>query len=785
MTWPTLIWGAPRWGGPALALGVVAALMLLWGYLRAPARGPLRLACAGLKAAGLTALLVSLAEPLLTGSRPKRGANAFVVLADNSRSLSIRDEGARATRGDWLRDALRDDAPWRARLAQDFDVRTFVFDTHTRPVAGFDGLAFDGEATALTGALDSIARRFHGLPLAGVLLLTDGNRTDAGDPDWTRLAPVYPVVPPTRPVRKDIGVEAVSVSQTSFEAAPVEVRADVAATGFEGEELIAAVTDETGQELDRQRVKALAGGTRSPLRFQLRPERRGVHFFTVNAFAAANESRHDGKDDHDSSGEPTLENNRRLVVVDQGGGPYRVLYVGGRPNWEYKFLRRAEADDEQVQFVGLLRIARKQPRFDFRDARSGPTSALFEGFDHPDPDSAERADQPVLVRLGTRDEAELRDGFPKTAEELYAYHAVVLDDVEAAFFTQDQLALLRSFVSQRGGGFLMLGGPDSFAEGRYDRTPVGDILPVYVNHAAEEGPLTSCRLVLTREGWLQPWVRTRKTEDDEQRRLASMPAFQVLSQTGAIKPGAVVLAEARDEAGKVAPALVAQRFGKGHVGALLVGDLWRWGLRRSGPTASDLERSWRQTVRWLVADVPERVEVTIRPRANAAAPAVEVAVRVRDAAYRALDDAKVSIHVVRPGGETFDVEADPDGHEAGAYTATIATRTPGPYRITASATAPDGSAVGQREAGWAAQPAADEFARLGPDRALLDTIAAKTRGQVVEGARLDDFIASLSARGAPITERWSAPFWHQPLFFLFAIVCLVAEWGLRRTNGLA
>ena len=68
-----------------------------------------------------------------------------------------------------------------------------------------------------------------------------------------------------------------------------------------------------------------------------------------------------------------------------------------------------------------------------------------------------------------------------------------------------------------------------------------------------------------------------------------------------------MLAQVRDAAGKAAPALVAQQFGKGHVAALLIGDLWRWGLRRDDPAESDLDRSWRQTVRWLVGDVPGRL----------------------------------------------------------------------------------------------------------------------------------------------------------------------------------
>ena len=72
-----------------------------------------------------------------------------------------------------------------------------------------------------------------------------------------------------------------------------------------------------------------------------------------------------------------------------------------------------------------------------------------------------------------------------------------------------------------------------------------------------------------------------------------------------------------------------------------------------------------------------------------------------------------------------------------------------------------------------------------PDREFLKTIAAKTHGEVVDGDSLASFVASLSSRSAPITEPWTSPLWHQPLYFLFAIVCLLAEWGLRRMNGLA
>ena len=90
---------------------------------------------------------------------------------------------------------------------------------------------------------------------------------------------------------------------------------------------------------------------------------------------------------------------------------------------------------------------------------------------------------------------------------------------------------------------------------------------------------------------------------------------------------------------------MAQSFGKGHVAALLIGDLWRWGMRRENQSEDDFDRSWRQTVRWLVGDVPNRVEVTVRPKTDSETPALHLAARVRDAEYRPLDNAKVTFRV--------------------------------------------------------------------------------------------------------------------------------------------
>jgi hypothetical protein len=142
--------------------------------------------------------------------------------------------------------------------------------------------------------------------------------------------------------------------------------------------------------------------------------------------------------------EATLANNVRVLAVDRGRGPYRILYVSGRPNWEYKFLRRALADDDQVDLVGLIRIAKREPKFEFRGRAGESSNPLFRGFGNQSQEEIERYDQPVLIRLNTRDEVELRGGFPKTAEDLFGYHALIVDDLEAEFFKPDQMSLLQN-----------------------------------------------------------------------------------------------------------------------------------------------------------------------------------------------------------------------------------------------------------------------------------------------------------------------------------------------------
>jgi uncharacterized membrane protein len=597
------------------------------------------------------------------------------------------------------------------------------------------------------------------------------------------LPPIYPVVVGGDRELPDLAVSRVTVTQTNFETTPVTILAEISGTGMNGQSIVTQLIDRDGREVQRH-VGQLSKDKNGSLvhRFQFRPEQPGVSFYRVRAFAARDEA---AVAADRTAIEATLANNTRLALVDRGRGPYRVLYIAGRPNWEFKFLRRAVAEDDEVELIGLLRIAKREPKFSYRSRADETTNPLFRGFGNQGDATAEQFDEPVLLRFGARDQTELRDGFPKTAELLFEYHAVVLDDVEAGFFTRDQMSLLLQFVSQRGGAVLMLGGQESFAPGDYARTPLGELLPVYFDKSNPALPPGEYRWSLAREGWLQPWVRLRGTEAEEEQRIAQMPPFRIVNGVTGLKPGASVLASFLSTSGDQTPrpGLVVQPFGQGRSAAMLAGDLWRWGLRRPNLANQDLDQAWRQTIRWLVADVPGRVEVHVKrdPGENQAGAALSV--RVRDPIAQPLDNADVKVTMATPDGKQIALDVVPSETTPGEYQATFVPRVEGGYQARVTVAAPDGGEVGGSEAGFVHEPASDEFRTLLPNRELLQRIAERTGGEVIEPRQLEPFVASLPNRRIPITEPWVYPLWHQWPMLVLALACLVGEWGLRRWKG--
>jgi len=164
---------------------------------------------------------------------------------------------------------------------------------------------------------------------------------------------------------------------------------------------------------------------------------------------------------------------------------------------------------------------------------------------------------------------------------------------------------------------------------------------------------------------------------------------------------------------------------------------------------------------------------------------IMLTLNVRDETYQEVDFADVELQIDTPDGQKLPIQMEPTPGQLGQYQATFSPREQGAYLATITAKDSLGVLIGTDETGWASQPAAEEFRTLSPNRDLLEQLAEKSGGELVELENLNSFITSLKSRKLPVMRSIVHPLWHRPSVFLFAVLCFAGEWGIRRWRGVA
>src|SRR6188508_1244257 len=161
-----------------------------------------------------------------------------------------------------------------------------------------------------------------------MVLFTDGNATDAAKLEALLAtqpkAPIYPVVLGLSEAPRDIALQSVDVTQTPFADSPVAMTARVAATGFADQEISLVIRDEAGKTIQTEKHRLGKDESTHTFQMRFRPEKMGLSFFDVWAVPTAAVKDLDAVEKFAaSSGELTMENNRRVLAVDRRTGPYR------------------------------------------------------------------------------------------------------------------------------------------------------------------------------------------------------------------------------------------------------------------------------------------------------------------------------------------------------------------------------------------------------------------------------------------------------------------------------
>ena len=729
---------SPPWPAAAAVLLVLASAGLTaWTYFRQgpPARGG-RLLLA-LRAATLAVLLLALLRPTVSVKAVEARQNFLAVLLDDSQSMSIADRDG-VPRSAFVRSAFATDGALRKALGERFALRFFRVSASTERLADPQGLTFEGTRSHLGDALQRAASELAGLPVSGLVLVSDGADTSPADVSRTLRSlqaarlPVFTVGLGREAFDRDVQLGRIEPPASVLKGSTLIVQVSVAQTGYAGRTVPLLVEDE-GRRIGSADVPLPRDGEPVTARVRLTLADAGprVLRFTIPPL----------------EGEQVTRNNVREVVVDVRDRREKLLYIEGEPRFEMKFLRQSLAGDEHVQIVTLQRTAERK-----------------------------------FLRLDVDGPEDLLGGFPKTRDELFSYRGLVLGSIEAAAFTPDQLRMIADFVNVRGGGLLALGGRQAFAEGGYAGTPIAEALPVRLDAPAPpDGQVETIAARPTPLGQVHAVTQVASSEEASAARWKTLPPLTAVNPIRALKPGAAVLLDS----GADRVVLAYQRYGAGKAVAFPVQDSWLWQMDASIAVEDQThETFWRRLVRWVVEGVPDRVELALDRDRVEPGEAVRLTATVRDPRFLAVNDAKVRARVTGPSGREVDLPLDFAPDRDGEYRAGFVPDAPGLHTLRVEA-ARGREVVGRAVTYVRAAPDAREYFDAAQRAPLLKRIAEETGGRYYTPATAASLAEDVTYLGRGVTATREMDLWDMPAVLLLLVALVGAEWFLRRRRGLA
>ena len=301
-----------------------------------------------------------------------------------------------------------------------------------------DELRPQGTSTTIGAAIQFIINKERGGPLAGVVVISDG-QSNSGLPLPAAVAAaenanvaVFPVGVGSIEVLKNIAIAdlqapprvlpnddfKLAVVLKSFGFEDRQVRVTLTSTADEKESL---PNGETATETieDEATIELSGDGTPIPLEFDLRAKVEGKRWYRVQVETL--------------EGDANVQDNTAETVVNAIQRETKIMLIAGGPSREFRFLRnQLYRDDNFLSDVWLQSASRG-------------------------------ADQ---------ESHRLLEGFPETAEELFEYDCIIAFDPDWRELSDEQTENLERWVAEKAGGLILVAGPVNTPE--WTRRPRGD-----------------------------------------------------------------------------------------------------------------------------------------------------------------------------------------------------------------------------------------------------------------------------------------------------------------------
>ena len=669
--------------------------------------------------------------PVQTIQKTDRKKQKLAVLVDVSKSMSIEDPEERLS---LVQEKLKIIS---AALEKKFEITYYSFGSSNskillknlfseRPIQPY---------TYISKAVEQIVLEKKGTPFS-ILLFSDGNETDSERPQGFQVGkqvPIYSVQSGEGKKIFDLSLKNLKGADFAFKNRPVRLIVTLQNYGFQARNVsvvLREVKNKNFIDLQIQNVVLPESGKGTEVTFEFIPAVVGISKYQIEVPVQPQEI--------------SKQNNKIDFQIEVGREKIRVLYLCGQPSFEYSFLRQVLKSDPTVDLVSFVILR-------------NPESIV------PVPE-----EQLSLIPFPSN------DIFVKTINE---FDLLIFENFSYSRLgiQTSHLENIKSFVEQRGGAFLMIGGENSFSKGGYIGTGIESLLPVKMNISEEKiSPLQSSVRLLE---YNHPIFNFPGFENRLEALWKNMPKMNGFNSGLKVKDGASLLATI-SETGE--PAIVSWEIGKGRVMVMSLFSTWQWALGQNESISSSYIYSqfWENIIRWLISSHEvEPVQLIFDKPVYFSGQKNSFKVLLQQEKIK-MNNPKVDISFIKEGQKFASPVLVP--FQKNEYQVDFIFDSPGEYVI--DIVVKEGSRQFEVKRKLEIQLIDHEMDRPFPNTEFLKQISEKSGGQFFmlsdfNAEKLINTIQPLDTTESVVEEK---NLWLSPLLFSFLIGLLILEWMIKR-----
>lgn len=695
--------------------------------------GRRRAILAGIRIAFLLALLILWYRPTVARTQSEERPPRVAVILDDSDSMTLQDapgpDGSLVTRAQWVNQQVFDArAGLIKRLADAGAQVTLHAMSDARPLKDASAYRPNQSRSDITRAIREIGGPDRTSRPAAFVLVTDGADTETGAPAdrISKDIPVHIVGIGDASPQVDVRLDELSLPSVVFRNEPVRGSISVARQGGAPDEFVVKIAVD-GVEALTQSEKFDEGASRISVPYELLFDEIGdkTVVFTVSTTAP----------------EKFLRNNEKTETVSVLKEKRRVVGLFGSPSLDSKFLMRSLMEDVRLNVQPLL---------------------LLPGGRVVDPSQ-------TLNKVVTR-------------EDLWALISkadlVIASDLGDSGLTVDDAARLYSYVNEKGGNLLWLGGERGFGPAIAD-SMLSRIFPFTVPRKPQ-AVSGSWSVLATDAGARSPGVEIISRVGE-----TSLAPLSRILDVGAVNPGCDVLLRAVAESGRAPeeaglPLLVTQRYGLGRMAAFLGSGAWAWQMASASLPESDLRsrvytRFWQGIANSLfMGTASGDLRIETNGTVFEVHEPVSAWIHLDEQAAGWFKEPLLPAELLRPDGQSVRISLSRRGPEQPLYEERFTLPLPGVYTLNVSL----GDRSGARR--LTARASGQEYALLNQRSDVLKDISEKTGGRYTSAENWTTTLDTMELEPVRVSRRSHTFAGQLPEVVILVLGMAVTEWILRR-----